>query len=41
MRENMVKPERPQVTMLYGAEKMRFACQVTKARIQTNNHNIK
>jgi len=33
MCKSMVKPERPQMTVLYGAEKMIFACLITKARI--------
>ena len=31
-----VQPDRPQMTIWYGAEEMRFACRVTKARIQTH-----
>jgi hypothetical protein len=29
--KNMVRPTRPQMTIHYGAEKMRFACRITKA----------
>jgi hypothetical protein len=38
MWENMVKPERPQITMWYGA-KTRFICRITKARIQKHTHS--
>jgi len=40
MWKNMVQPDRPQMTIKYGAEKMQSACQMTKARIQTHNDNI-
>jgi len=32
----MVDTDRPQMTIYYGTERMRFACRVTKARIQTS-----
>jgi len=38
--ENMLEPNRPQMTVLYGAEKMCCACQLTKARIQTHIENV-
>jgi len=34
MWDNMVQPHRQQLTIQYGAEKVRFACRVTKARTQ-------
>jgi hypothetical protein len=40
MWKNMVEPDRPQISIKYGAEKMRFACRITKARRQTHAHNI-
>jgi hypothetical protein len=36
----MVQPDRPQMTILYGAENKQFACRITKARIQTQSHNV-
>ena len=33
----MVQPHRPQLTIQYGAEKLRFACRITKARTQTHS----
>jgi hypothetical protein len=33
----MVKPDRPQMTISYGTEKMRFACRIRKAGIQTRH----
>jgi hypothetical protein len=35
---NMVEPEMPQMTKLCGADKMRYACRITKA-IQTHTYN--
>ena len=32
----MAQPHRPQLTIQYGAEKVRFACRITKARAQTH-----
>jgi hypothetical protein len=32
----VVQPARPQMTVEYGAERMRFACRTIKARIQTH-----
>jgi hypothetical protein len=40
MWKNMIEPDRPQMTIKYGAEKMQFACRITKARIQTHTNNI-
>jgi hypothetical protein len=36
----MVQPDRPDMTIKYGTENMRFACRITKARIQTHTYNI-
>jgi hypothetical protein len=33
MWKNMVQPDRPQMAICYGAEKMRFACRITKTII--------
>jgi hypothetical protein len=38
--KNMVEPGRPQMTVQYGAEKMGFACRITKAQKQIHTHNI-
>ena len=38
--KNMVQPYRSQMTISCGTEKMRFACRVNKARIQTHTHNV-
>jgi hypothetical protein len=38
--ENIVMTDRPQVAISYGAENTRFACRVTKARIQTYTQNM-
>jgi hypothetical protein len=35
MWKNMVEQDRPQMATYYSTEKMRFACWITKARIQT------
>ena len=40
MRKDMVKPDRPQMKIKYGAEKVRFASRMTKARIHPHTHNI-
>ena len=40
MVKNMVQPDRLQVTTSRGAEKIRFVCGVTKARILTSSHNM-
>ena len=40
MWENMEQPYRPQMTIWHGAEKMQFACRITKAKIQTHTSNI-
>ena len=40
MVKNIVHPDRLQVTMQCGAEKMRFVCRITKARILTRSHNM-
>jgi len=34
MWKNMVQPERPQMAIEYGTERMRLACRMTRARIQ-------
>jgi len=39
MWENMVQTDRPQMTKQYGAEKMKFACWINKARIYTNTYS--
>jgi len=39
MWKNMVELDRQQMTILYGAEKIRFACrQISPVRIQTDRH---
>jgi hypothetical protein len=38
MWKNKVEPNRPQMTIKYGAEKKRFACRINKARTQTHTH---
>jgi len=38
--KSMVEPDRPQMTVQYDAEKMRFACRITKVRIQTHTQNM-
>ena len=38
-REKSLRPDSPQVTKQYAAEKIRFPCQITKARIWTLTHN--
>jgi hypothetical protein len=35
-----VWPDRSQMTIQNGTEKMQFSCQITKARTQTHFHNI-
>ena len=40
MWKNMILPDRPHRTIYYGAENMRFACRITKARIQTYTQNM-
>jgi hypothetical protein len=40
MWKDLVVPERPQLTVGYGAEEMFFACRITNARIQTNTKNM-
>ena len=40
MWKNMVESDRPQMTTLDDAEKMRFAYRLSKARIQTVTHNM-
>ena len=37
MWKNMVEPERPQMTNNNDVQTMRFACQVTKATVQTHS----
>jgi hypothetical protein len=37
---NMVQPDRPQVTVKYGAEKIRVACRITEEKIQTGNCKV-
>ena len=36
--KNMLEPDRPQVKIQSSVEKILFACQTTKARIQTLTH---
>jgi len=38
--KNMVEADRPYVTIQCCAEKMRFECRITKARIQRHTRNI-
>jgi hypothetical protein len=40
MWKNVVVPDRPQMTIQYGADKTRFACQITKVRIHARTHVI-
>jgi hypothetical protein len=40
MWKNTVQPDRPQMTLQYRAEKMQFACRVTRVRMQTCAQNI-
>jgi hypothetical protein len=40
MWKTMAESDRPQITIKYGAEKMPFARQITKAGIQTHTYNI-
>jgi len=37
MWKNVVEPDKSQVTIL--TRRMRFACRITKARLQTHIHN--
>jgi hypothetical protein len=32
----MLEPDRPQMTIQYGAAKMLFTCKITKAKLQTD-----
>jgi hypothetical protein len=38
--KNMDDADRPQTTTHCGAEKMRFASRITKARTHTHNYNV-
>ena len=38
MWENMVQPNKQQKTIQYGAQNIRFAYRITKARIHTHTH---
>jgi hypothetical protein len=40
MWKNVVEPDWLQMTIYNGALKMRFACRITKAKIQTHFHSI-
>jgi len=40
MWKNTVEPEKPLTAMQYGEKKMRFACRMTKASMQTYSLNI-
>jgi hypothetical protein len=40
MWKNIVAPEAPPILRKSGAEKMRFACRITKARIEPQIHDI-
>ena len=40
MWKNKVQPDRTQITTQYGAEKIRFACRITKVIIQTHTQNM-
>jgi hypothetical protein len=40
MWKNIVEPDRPQMTISHGAEKMRVSCQIAKARMHTHTHTI-
>ena len=39
MWKNVVEPERTQMTIKCGAEKMRFPCRITKARTHIHTHS--
>jgi hypothetical protein len=38
--KNIVEVERPQMTVRYDAEKVRFACRVTKTRMRTHSRYL-
>ena len=40
MCQNVVQPDRPQMTKQYGAGKMRFAFQMTNASTQAHSRNL-
>jgi len=40
MWKNLVQPDKPKITILYGAEKMGFACRVTKIRTDTHIYYV-
>jgi len=40
MWKNMVEPEKTQITIKCGTEKMRFSCRITKARKDTHTHSL-
>jgi hypothetical protein len=40
MFKNRIDPERPQMTVKYGAEKKLFACGITKARAETHRNTV-
>jgi hypothetical protein len=40
MWKNMVGPKGPEITIYYSTERMWFACQRTKAQLQTQTLNI-
>jgi hypothetical protein len=40
MRKDIVEPDRPQMTIEYGAEKKQFSCRLTKPRIEMQTRSI-
>jgi hypothetical protein len=38
MWKNLIQPDKPKITLQYGAEKMRFACLITTVRTDTDTH---
>jgi hypothetical protein len=40
MCKNKIDPDRPQMTVKYGAEKMLFACGQSKVRAETHKNTI-
>jgi len=40
MWKNTAEPDRPQMTILYGVERMGFACRITTASVQTHTQNM-
>jgi hypothetical protein len=40
MWKNTIESEKPLTAMQYGAKKMRFACRISKASMQTHSLNV-